>query len=76
MQVYDISMTVHEGMAVYKNMEEKRPVITHFRKMPADSINESVITMNVHTGTHIDAPYHVDKNGVTIDTLDLNQLIR
>jgi arylformamidase len=31
--------------------------------------------MNLHTGTHIDAPYHVDDTGATIDSVDLNKLI-
>ncbi|MGH4139781.1 cyclase family protein [Clostridium sp.] len=75
MIIYDISMTIEKSMGVYKNIEEKRPVIKFDRKIPKDSINESSMCMNLHTGTHIDAPYHVDNMGATIDAIDLNKLI-
>ncbi|MBU3092308.1 cyclase family protein [Clostridium sp. CF011] len=75
MIIYDISMTIKKSMGVYKNIEGKRPVIKFERKIPKDSINESSICMNLHTGTHIDAPYHVDDMGATIDAIDLNKLI-
>ncbi|MBU3190780.1 cyclase family protein [Clostridium bowmanii] len=75
MIIYDVSMTIEKSMGVYKNIEEKRPVIKFDRKIPKDSINESSMCMNLHTGTHIDAPYHVDDMGATIDAIDLNKLI-
>ncbi len=73
---YDISMTIEKDMAVYKNQEEKKPILAFQKKMPKDSINESSIFMNLHTGTHIDAPYHVDEGGATIESIDLAKLIR
>ncbi|MEK6266870.1 MAG: cyclase family protein, partial [Clostridium sp.] len=76
MIIYDISMTIEKNMGVYKNIEEKRPVIKFDRKIPKDSINESSMCMNLHTGTHVDAPYHVDDMGDTIDAIDLTKLIR
>ncbi|MCJ7690468.1 MAG: cyclase family protein [Clostridiaceae bacterium] len=75
MIIYDISMTIEKSMGVYKNIEEKRPVIKFDRKIPKDSINESSMCMNLHTGTHVDAPYHVDDMGATIDAIDLTKLI-
>ncbi|MGK0465736.1 cyclase family protein [Clostridium sp.] len=75
MIIYDISMTIEKSMGVYKNIEEKRPVIKFDRKIPKDSINESSMCMNLHTGTHIDAPYHVDDMGATIESIDLTKLI-
>ncbi len=71
MIIYDISMTIEKEMGVYKNIEEKRPVIKFERKIPKDSINESSMYMNLHTGTHIDAPYHVDNMGATIESVEL-----
>jgi len=75
MVIYDISMTIEKKMGVYKNKEEKRPIIKFDRKIPKDTINESSLYMNLHTGTHIDAPFHVDDMGDTIDVIDLNKLI-
>jgi len=68
-------MTIHENMMVYKNLEEKRPRISLVKKIPEDTSNESCVTMNVHTGTHIDAPYHMDSDGKTIDQLDITKLL-
>ena len=75
LKIYDVSMMIHEGMMTYKNDEAKRPHLTSVKKLPADTSNESSITMNLHTGTHIDAHYHMDKNGDTIERLDLARLI-
>jgi len=75
MIIYDISMTIEKNMGVYKDKEEKRPVIRLEKQIPKDSINESSMYMNLHTGTHIDAPYHVDSMGDTIETMDLNKLV-
>jgi arylformamidase len=75
MRVFDVSMAIHGDMAVYKNLEGKRPVIYRTRKMPEDGVNESVITMNVHTGTHIDAPGHVLEDGADVESIDPERLM-
>lgn len=75
MKIHDISMTISYEMAVYKNSEEKRPLLFRDRKMPESSINESSIKINLHTGTHMDAPFHIYNEGNTIDHMDLNKLI-
>ena len=63
MKLIDISMTICHEMQVYKDLESKRPNVKPTRRMPKDSINESDIEMNLHTGTHIDTPFHVDEKG-------------
>ncbi|WP_010529650.1 arylformamidase [Lentibacillus jeotgali] len=39
------------------------------------SVNVGQITGSIHTGTHIDAPFHYDAGGKTVDQLDLNLYI-
>ncbi len=39
------------------------------------SVNVGQMTGSLHTGTHIDAPFHYDSKGKTIDELDLNLAI-
>lgn len=75
MKIYDISMEIHPDMPVYKNIESKKPVVTSLRKMPRDDINETMISMNLHTGTHIDGPNHMLENSRGTDSLDLKYLI-
>ena len=75
MKIYDISMAIKEQMSVYKGMEEKRPKLTPVRKIPEDTINETLIEFNVHTGTHIEAPLHMFEKGESIDEIDLQKLM-
>ncbi len=75
MKLYDVSMIIHEEMMVYKNDEKKKPQLECVKKIPRDRTNESSITMNLHTGTHIDAPYHMNEQGDTIDHMELSRLL-
>ncbi len=75
MKIFDVSMLIEENMMVYKNREEKRPELKLDKSISKDGINESIISMNLHTGTHIDAPYHMQSDGKTIESLDLSNLI-
>jgi arylformamidase len=61
-QIFDISQTLEEGMPVWPGDPE-------FRRKPAARIRDGepanvlAIHMGTHTGTHIDAPLHVDDSG-------------
>jgi arylformamidase len=35
-----------------------------------DQINQSLLVMGSHTGTHVDAPFHFVRQGLTVDRLD------
>jgi arylformamidase len=76
MRIIDISMAIHRDMRVYKDLEEKRPSLVRERIIPRNSINESRITMNLHTGTHIDSPLHMMEDGWATEMLQLEKLIR
>lgn len=41
-------------------------------KEQSGSVNIGKVTMSVHTGTHIDAPYHFDNNGRKVKDLDIS----
>ncbi len=75
MQIIDISMTVKGDMPVYHDAPQKRPVHTVERKIPPDAINESALKMNLHTGTHLDSPFHMIKGGWPTEFLPLERLI-
>ena len=75
MKIYDVSMLIEHNMMVYKDKQENRPQLSVVKSIPHDSSTESVISMNVHTGTHIDAPLHMDPEGTTIETVDLDKLV-
>lgn len=75
MKIIDISMAIHENMAVYKNKEEKKPHIITKSDFSTGSAFESELHMNLHTGTHIDMPLHMIPNGATSDNFDISNLI-
>ncbi len=76
MKIYDISMEIHENMMVYKNKEQKKPKIKTVKDHSTGNSYESVITMEMHTGTHIDAPLHMIDKGKTMESYDLSSFIR
>lgn len=70
--IYDVSMTIKQDMQVYNNNSKKLPKIKATATHSDGEIYESEITMNLHTGTHIDYPLHMLKNGATsnVETLE------
>ncbi len=74
MKIYDLSPEISENMVVYKNKLEKKPKLTVTR-MLKNGANESKIEMDSHTGSHVDAPYHVLENGKAIDKIGLEKFM-
>jgi arylformamidase len=72
MKVYDITVPIYKGMPVYKNKPEKQPT---FNTVTNGHVTESKISMDAHTGTHIDAPLHMINDGDTFESIDINHLI-
>lgn len=75
MKIYDISMTIHHDMAVYKNKPEKKPVIENRANYETANHYESSIYMDLHTGTHIDAPLHMVKDGKKMDMYKIEDYV-
>ena len=75
MRVIDISMTIRGDMPVYHDAPAKRPVHTVARTIPPDGVNESALSMNLHTGTHLDSPFHMIEGGLPTEFLPLERLI-
>lgn len=73
--IYDISMMIHEDMQVYKNKVEKKPIFKASDNLSDGGSYETTLTMNLHTGTHLDYPLHMIKNGETSNIEVLENLI-
>ncbi|GIP40866.1 cyclase [Paenibacillus sp. J31TS4] len=74
-KLYDISMTIQPGMQVYKNKEEKKPEIRTVQSHAEGKPHESRLSLDTHTGTHLDAPLHMIADGATIETIPLESLV-
>lgn len=74
-KIYDITMTIEESMQVWKSYEQKKPRITNVQNHDEGKPHESLLTINTHTGTHVDAPLHMIAGGETIETITLERLV-
>jgi arylformamidase len=75
MILYDISMTIEPGMAVYKERDEKRPRFTVSRDFSNSSVFESRLDFDLHTGTHVDMPLHMLSDGASSDSWGLETFL-
>ncbi len=75
MKLYDISMEIREDIAIWKNREDKKPKFRITAKYSKNRVNESRIDMDLHTGTHADAYFHMFAKGKTIEKIPLDKFI-
>ena len=68
--IIDITHTIHEYMPIYPG---NPPVEVDER--PGDTSQHSRVCFGSHTGTHIDAPKHVFKDGAGVDQLNLEKMV-
>lgn len=74
MKIYDISIPISPTTVVWPD-DSQVAIRNLFKIADGDNANVSQISMSLHTGTHIDAPYHFIDNGKTIDQVPLEKLV-
>ena len=73
MRTYDISLTITPEMPTWPG--DPKVILERIDKLEDGAgSNVSRMTMCVHTGTHVDAPYHFLQNGKTVEQLPLKLL--
>jgi arylformamidase len=74
MKLYDITLTISESIITWprdpKVSIQKTRLISK-----GNSCNVSELKFGSHCGTHIDAPYHFEENGIKIDQIPPDYLI-
>ena len=70
MDLIDISMVISTEMSTYKGITARKPVIEVTSTIEHGS-NEFRLSILSHTGTHVDAPFHMISQGKTIDLFPL-----
>lgn len=73
MNIYDISLPISVNIAVWPG-DPPVDIEKIASKGQKSSSNVSRICMSVHTGTHVDAPYHFLNEGETVENLSLRLL--
>ena len=74
MKIYDISVLVWDGLPTWPG-DPKLMMDLASSIALGNVANVTHLDMGAHTGTHLDAPFHFDKNGSGIDQLPLETLI-
>lgn len=73
-KIIDISVPVEKGMPLWpKSLKPHFKQVFSHRK--GDLWTQTEINMDLHTGTHIDAPLHRIGGGATIDKLELKTMM-
>lgn len=72
---YDISFPIEPSMIVYKQKPEKVPHFQVQNHLEKGGSYETTLTMNLHTGTHIDFPLHMQQGGGTSNGFNPARLI-
>lgn len=72
--IYDISVTIQSGFPVWPG--DPHVSLERISKIEEGAnANVSFLSLSVHSGTHMDAPYHFIQGGNTIEQLPLDVLI-
>ena len=74
MQIIDISVTLRDTLAAWPGEDFWRLEPVH-RLADGDPANVSRIRLGLHTGTHVDAPWHFGKSDVTAEALPLDRFV-
>lgn len=70
-QWLDVSQPLHAGVPTWPGDTPFAYRVT-WPMAESGSVNVGEVTMSIHTGTHIDAPFHFDDNGKKTTDLDVN----
>ena len=73
MKVYDISQEIFGCKVFPGDPSPKKESLLSIEN--GDICNLSALSMCVHNGTHVDAPYHFLADGNTIDKVDLDRFV-
>lgn len=73
MKVIDLTQTISETMPVYPGTEP--PKLTVANTYEKDGFRETLISFYSHTGTHMDAPFHIYADRISLDALPVEQFV-
>lgn len=72
-KVIDISWPINQNTVEYKNKGELN--LKAVKNIQSDGVHQTHVSLDMHTGTHIDAPMHFAKNGNSVESISFDHLI-
>lgn len=73
MKVIDLTQMINEKMPVYPGTEP--PKLTVANTYEKDGFRETLLSFYSHTGTHMDAPFHIYADRASLDALPAEQFV-
>jgi kynurenine formamidase len=73
LRVHDASPVIEPGMPMF--VAHDGPEITPLMRHDEIGVAANRVTMSEHTGTHVDAPFHFDPDGLTMDRVAADALL-
>lgn len=73
MQIIDLTHVVDGTIPVYPGCEA--PSLSPATTLETDGFRETLLHLFSHTGTHMDAPFHLLANGPSLDKLPVSQFL-
>ena len=70
MRIVDLTLEITSDMIAFPGYP--MPTFTKWSKFDIQGYISEVMILSTHTGTHMDAPFHFDPNGQTIDQVEVN----
>ena len=74
MKLHDVSVLISEDLPIWPGDPGISMTLSSSLHQ-GDDANVTRLAMGVHTGTHIDAPFHFEPEGMAIDQLPIDILI-
>ncbi len=69
-RVWDLSQPIAHGGPAWAEFDP--PILARNYRRGAEGFNAETLTLNTHTGTHVDVPFHFDDEGATVDQVPLS----
>ena len=73
MKIIDLTLTISQTIPTFPG--SPKPRFISWSKIKKDGYNLELLFFSSHTGTHLDAPYHFNENGMKIHEIPLERLI-
>src|SRR5919198_352150 len=74
MKIVDLTLGITSDMITFPGYP--MPNFIEWSKFDIQGYISEVMFLSTHTGTHMDAPFHFNPNGQTIDQVEVNRYIR
>jgi arylformamidase len=74
MIIHDITLTLRDALPCWPGDTPFRFALA-WSKAEGATVNVGQISTTIHIGTHVDAPFHFDSDGATVDALSLDPFI-